>query len=276
MKLRKINVMRLAGAFGLLLALSLVLVATPVLAVPQGGHVFYGTVTTEGVTAAEGTVITASVAGVEYTTTVDSQGRYGYTPVFNIPADDPDTPGIEGAEASDLVEFYVGGIKADLYDVDAEESSDSYPFAISGTTKLNLSVGEISLTADAHGPYSGTVGESIALSGSASGGTSPYTYAWDLDNDGQYDDDTGASPSYSWDTADTYTIGLEVTDDTAATATDTATVTVTAEDAIDPWIYDIDDDGVISKDETLAAIADYEADTITKNDVLSVVILYFS
>jgi len=282
MSFRKLNVRTLAGALGLLLALGLVLVPASVLAVPQGGHVFYGTVTDEGGAVAEGTVITASVDGLEYTTTVDAEGKYGYSPAptFNIPADDPDTPEVEGAEAGDLIEFYVGGIKADLYDVDAEESLDSYPFEISGLTKLNLSIGEApppTLTADAGGPYSGTVGESITLSGSASGGTSPYTYAWDLDSDEVYDDSTAQNPSYTWDTAGSYIIGLQVTDDATATATDTATVTVTVtEEAFDPYIYDEDEDGELSKDETLAAVDDYLAENITKDDALAVVKLYFS
>lgn len=279
MSFKKLNVRRLAGALGLLLALSLALVPASVLAVPQGGHVFYGTVTDEGGAVAEGTVITASVDGLEYTTTVDAEGKYGYDPVFNIPADDPDTPEIEGASAGDPVEFYVGVTIAELYDVNAEESLDSYPFEISGATKLNLSIGEApppSLTAEAGGPYSGAVGESITLSGSASGGTSPYTYAWDLDSDEVYDDSTAQNPSYTWDTAGSYTIGLQVTDDTSATATDTATVVVTEEGAFDPYIYDTDEDGEFSKAETLAAVNDYLAGTIGKSDALAVVKLYFS
>jgi len=281
MNLRKLATRRLAGALGLLLALSLVLVPTSVLAVPQSGHIFYGTVTDEGGAAAEGTVITARVDGLEYTAAGVAVGEYGYRPApeFNIPADDPDTSEVEGAEAGDLIEFYIGDIKAELYDVDADESLDSYPFEIMGKTKLNLSVGEApppSLTADAGGPYSGTVGEEITLLGSASGGTSPYTYAWDLDGDEVYDDSDAQNPSYTWDTAGSYTIGLQVTDSAAATDTDTATVTVTEEGAVDPWDYDEDENEVIDKDETLAAVNDYLGGTITKEQALLVVKLYFS
>ncbi len=222
---------RLAGALGLLLVLTLVLLPVPVLAVPQSGHVFYGTVFAEGTAAPQGIVIAARVAGLEYTTTVDAQGRYGYTPVFNIPADDPDTPAKEGASTGNPIQFYIGGTLATLYDVTAAQTLSSYPFKIGGATRLNLSIAGAApqpLSAEAGGPYSGTTGATIALSGSASGGTSPYTYAWDLDNDGAYDDATGASPSYSWSAAGTYTIRLRVTDNASATATDNATVTITA------------------------------------------------
>jgi uncharacterized repeat protein (TIGR01451 family) len=82
------------------------------------------------------------------------------------------------------------------------------------------------LVANAGGPYSGTVGSSITMTGSAQGGVSPYSYAWDLDNDGQYDDGTGKTVSKSWTTPGTYTIGLKVTDDRGTEDTDTAQVTI--------------------------------------------------
>lgn len=267
MRLRKLTIRKLAGALGLLLAVSLVLISTPAAAVPQMGHVFYGNVTSDGQPVAQGTPITARVAGLEYTTNVDAQGSYGYTPVFIIPADDPATPGIEGASANDPIDFYI-----------VEVLVDTYPFAIGGYTELNLIVGEAppsTLAAEAGGPYTGEEGASIALVGSATGGTPTYTYAWDLDNDTVYDDATGASPSQIWATAGTYTIGLQVTDSASDTATDTAEVTVTAA-GVD---YDTNPkDGVISHDEALAAVNDYLAEppVITKAQALAVVILYFS
>jgi hypothetical protein len=88
--------------------------------------------------------------------------------------------------------------------------------------------GNSHLAAEAGGPYSGKVGTAVQLSGSATGGASPYSFAWDLSNDGQYDDATGATPSYTWTTAGTYAIGLKVTDNVAATSTDTAQVIITA------------------------------------------------
>ena len=80
------------------------------------------------------------------------------------------------------------------------------------------------LTADAGGPYSATEGVAFSLSGSASGGTSPYTYSWELDGTTK----PGASPSYTISTARTYTATLTVTDSDNNTATDTASVTISA------------------------------------------------
>jgi len=95
--------------------------------------------------------------------------------------------------------------------------------------------------ADANGPYSGLVGESIALDGTGSSdldGTI-VSYEWDLDNDGIYDDATGSTPSNSWSFDGTYPISLKVTDDEGLSDTDDTTVNI-GEHAVD---------GIISPDE---------------------------
>jgi len=89
-------------------------------------------------------------------------------------------------------------------------------------------------TADADGPYVTPEGTDAVLdgSGSASGSDASAgaiaSYAWDLDDDGQYDDATGVSPSFTTVGQDgVFPIGLEVTDAFGNTSTDTSTVTVT-------------------------------------------------
>src|SRR6185369_2705951 len=52
------------------------------------------------------------------------------------------------------------------------------------------------------------------------------TYAWDLDDDGVFDDSTEIAPSFTYTTGGTYRAKLQVTDPHGATAV--ATVTITA------------------------------------------------
>jgi len=94
------------------------------------------------------------------------------------------------------------------------------------------------LSASAGGSYEGTVGSSIEFSGSASGGTSPYSYSWDF-GDGSTSDEQ--NPSHSYDSSGTYTATLTVTDSDSDTATDTAEVTVSeaSEEDDAPVIADI-------------------------------------
>ncbi len=84
--------------------------------------------------------------------------------------------------------------------------------------------------ADAGGPYTTAEGANVALNGNGSSDPDgdALTYDWDFDNDGQFDDATGPTPSYDLVGQDgVFTVGLRVTDTKGASATDTAQVTVT-------------------------------------------------
>jgi hypothetical protein len=87
-------------------------------------------------------------------------------------------------------------------------------------------------TADIGGPYNTIEGTDAALDASASlnpgdPATGPLTYAWDLDNDGAFDDATGQSPAFQLVGQDgVYPIGLRVTNEYGFTDTDSTTVTV--------------------------------------------------
>ena len=240
--------------------LALLLMPAAALAQPTVPLLYHGSVTIDEVDAPRGTIVTAEIDEEEVATNAPD----GTTEVGTYTLD---VVAVEGDTVVLKVNSVVGG-------------QTTHPDPMSAfDVVLDLSVGEappLTLTAEAGGPYSGAVGESITLSGSASGGTEPYNYAWDLDGDEVYDDSTAQNPSYTWDTAGSYTIGLQVTDNVSAIATDTATVLVTEEGAVDPWDYDEDENGVIDKDETLAAVDDYLAGTIGKSDALAVVKLYFS
>lgn len=255
MKIR-LRLLAIAVTLGLLLMPVATALAQPV--VPT---LYHGSVTIDEVDAPTGTIITAEIDGQEVATNAPDGGTTAVgTYELEVVANE-----------GDVVVLKVNGIPG---------GQATHPDPMSTWhVVLGLSVGEApppTLTAEAGGPYYAVVAEEIALSGSASGGTEPYTYAWDLDNDGTYET-MGATPSHSWDTAGTYPIVLQVTDSILATDTDTATVMVTEEGAFDPW-EEYDTDGVVgfSYDETLAAVNDYLADNITKNQALEVVKLYFS
>ena len=107
-----------AGLFALLLVASLGL--TPALAQPPSlPHQFYGNVTINGAPAAQGTTVEAYVDGVlNNSTTVDSQGRYGYDPVFTVTGSDGDTVSfkVDGTDASQTATYQSGGFtRLDLH-----------------------------------------------------------------------------------------------------------------------------------------------------------------
>ncbi|MBM3225790.1 MAG: PKD domain-containing protein, partial [Candidatus Tectomicrobia bacterium] len=82
--------------------------------------------------------------------------------------------------------------------------------------------------ARAGGPYTVVEGTSLTLDGS--GSTDPdgdaLTYAWDLNNDGVFDDATGATPTFIFGRPGLFPIALRVSDGTL-TPTASTTVTVT-------------------------------------------------
>lgn len=84
--------------------------------------------------------------------------------------------------------------------------------------------------ADAGGPYTTSEGTDVALSGSATDpeNDTPFTFAWDFDNDGQFDDATGQTPSFDRVGQDgANTVCLRVTDSIGDSGEDCTTVTVT-------------------------------------------------
>ena len=110
-----------------------------------------------------------------------------------------------------------------LYDPGPYRSSDHDPMIIG--LQMNHAP-----TADAGGPY--TVAEGGSVTVAATGGDADgdaLTYAWDLDNDGEFDDATGQTASFSAATIDgpaSRTVRVRVSDGDLATI-DTATVNVT-------------------------------------------------
>jgi len=81
--------------------------------------------------------------------------------------------------------------------------------------------------AEAGGPYQGGEGEPILLDASASQDPDGMlvSYAWDLDDDGRFDDAVGPTALFSARQG-TYTVHVQVIDDQGAEDTDSATVSV--------------------------------------------------
>jgi len=128
----------LAGASGLLLALILVAAfVSPVSAVPQLPHQFFGTVNIDGVPAPEGTEVVARIANVtqNFTTAVAANHTYGWSPTFNVLGDDPNTTEKEGGNNGDNIDFYVAGTWA-----------TNFTFKSGAYNELNLTVPGYNLT----------------------------------------------------------------------------------------------------------------------------------
>jgi len=105
------------------------------------------------------------------------------------------------------------------------------------TAATTLTIANIAPTADAGGPYVIDEGQSLLLDGTGSSDAGdPITgYAWDLDNDGQYDDATGENPTISWSSlvamglpsdGTPVAVSVQVTDADGAASTSATTLTI--------------------------------------------------
>ena len=76
-------------------------------------------------------------------------------------------------------------------------------------------------------PSSGELPLQVSFSGAQSTDPDPgdtFSYAWDLDGDGAYDDAFTETAEFTYQTAGTYLVGLEVTDNHGASATDSVAI----------------------------------------------------
>lgn len=154
---------------------------------------------------------------------------------------------------SEAISFKVDGVLADeLPEVDVTLEAPEVDLDICANPPV----------ADADGPYAGYEGQTISIFGSASGGTPPYSYAWDMDDDGYYDDSYVQNPTWSWGMAGDYSIGLKVTDNAAQEDTDTASVHIEAV-SVCTWQFP---HGIIDNPTALFP-RHYECATVTLGDI---------
>lgn len=94
-------------------------------------------------------------------------------------------------------------------------------------------------TANAGGPYSTNEGTDVGLNGSGTG--TGLSYAWDLDDDGQFDDSTAQNPTFTQVGQDgVFTVRLRVTNADGLVAVDDAVVTVVN---VPPTVHSLASDG---------------------------------
>jgi PKD repeat protein len=94
------------------------------------------------------------------------------------------------------------------------------------TTTATIGVGNLPPTADANGPYSGTVNVAVLFDGAGSSDpeNGPLTYAWDF---GDGSSGTGTNPTHSYSAVGTYNVTLTVSDNAGATDSDMTTASIT-------------------------------------------------
>ncbi|MHB8085604.1 MAG: Ig domain-containing protein [Dehalococcoidia bacterium] len=135
-------------------------------AAPAVPNQFYGLVTVNGATAGSGVTVTASVGGVNVATgTTDAQGRYGYSPLFMVTANQGST-----------INFFVNGVQASQTASFSSGSVNNLPLTVSGSgTTTTTTTGTLTITTSSLN--SGIVGSAYSQTIAASGGAGTYNFS---------------------------------------------------------------------------------------------------
>ena len=135
-------------------------------------------------------------------------------------------------------EYHINADEADLIDYNTDFGRDpgyfngNIPFRSSDHDPLLVGLSLASTTADAGGPYEVRVNGTVKLSGTASTDAPGrgLTYAWDLDDDGVFDDAVGPTATFEGrgKGPGARQVHLQVTNSVSVVSTSTATVDVPA------------------------------------------------
>ncbi len=134
---------------------------------------------------------------------------------------------------------------ASIHDVEFRITDDDGGEVVSSTA---VTVNNLDPTADVGGPYTADEGSSIVLSGTGTdpaGDLDPLTFAWDLDNDGNFDDAADASPTVDLTGVDgpgVLEVSLRVSDGDGGEAVASTSITV---NNLPPTITSVSNDGPI-------------------------------
>jgi PKD repeat protein len=110
-----------------------------------------------------------------------------------------------------------------------DSASPAHTATSTQTITVSNSTSPLSATASGN-PTSGQIPLTTNFSGSAAGGTPPYSYSWNFGDSGSSSNtSTAQNPSHTYNTVGSYTATLTVTDGASPVHTATATVAVTAD-----------------------------------------------
>ncbi|MCO6043307.1 PKD domain-containing protein [Aeoliella sp. ICT_H6.2] len=181
-------------------------------------------------------------AGGDYTVhegtaiTLDGSASFDYDGTLVSYLWDTDNDGVfdNGTEPTlDFIATKDGNYTVGLKVIDDQDGED--------VDYATVAVTNVAPTADAGGPYTVTLGESVQLD--ATGSTDPghdiSSYAWDLDGDGDHDDATGSTYEFTPTSSGILNVSVRVTDDDEASNESSASIDVT----LDPsWNADFNSD----------------------------------
>jgi len=158
----------------LVLCLALPLGVVQAAAPPYMPQVFHGEVTIGGISAPDGTMVSAEIDDVEYASTTTSGGEY----LLEVPGEDPAEPGKQGGQPGDTVVFKVSSEVAD------SDPAGPIAFEQGMFTPLDLAI-------------AGTPLPVAEFSASPLTGDEPLTVVFTDESQNMVN-----NPSYSWDFGD--------------------------------------------------------------------------